>query len=185
MAKGQPVPPQELDAAPANASTPARVAFRINVRMDGSSREQTEAGGLRERGEITISSQERDDAVEAALGDEGVAETRLSTGRQPPCPQLTGTLPVAIGDIDQRQVYQARRDVRIQPRIAEELRQHNGWHEHVPVLERVVERRHVVTPVALQECDPGAGIGRDHRSAFSWDAVRENRTLPRIPRSRA
>ena len=38
--------------------------------------------------------------------------------------------------------------------------------------------------ISLQEGDPGTRVDRDHLSAFSWAAVRENRTFPRSLRRR-
>src|SRR5664280_2525891 len=43
----------------------------------------------------------------------------------------------------------------------------------------------MIAAAALQKRDPGAGIGGDHRSAFSSANVRLKRTFPRIWRSRA
>jgi hypothetical protein len=69
--------------------------------------------------------------------------------------------------------------------VAQQLREHNRHHDHLPVAQRFVEELRVCTCAAIQKRDPRTRIRRNHLSAFSSAAVRAKRTLPRSLRKRA
>jgi hypothetical protein len=84
-----------------------RVTFTGPLEEIGSLRrgpnQEIEAGSAGERPEIPVSRKERNPVINTALGNQGIAETRLAALCQHPRSQLACPLPIARTDLDERQ----------------------------------------------------------------------------------
>ena len=63
-----------------------------------------EAFRFGERPEVPVSREQRNPAINTALGDQGIAEAGLTALCQHVRPQRAGPLPIARPDLDQRQL---------------------------------------------------------------------------------
>lgn len=142
-----------------------------------------ESGGVRKCAEIPISGYEANFAIETSLGDQCVSQARAAPSGENLRSQRARSMPIAGLDLDERKLRQRLCDVSRKPRVAQQFHQHGGNHEQMAVRERSIQQLGIFSPISFEESDPGAGVGRDHRSALSSSRVRENRTFPRSCRS--
>jgi hypothetical protein len=123
--------------------------------------------------------------IYADLCNQCVPQPRLASHGQHSCSLTSGAFPKTILQFQKWQSCKRSADLRIQPRIAQQFCQDHRSHNYLLVGKGSIQQLCIFAAFPLQECNPGAGVRRDHRSVFSSAAVRENRTLPRSARSRA
>lgn len=119
------------------------------------------------------------------LCDQRVSQARFSPPGEDHRSQVACTFPKPISKLQQRQAGKRSPNPGIQLRIAQKLSQNHRGHNNQLIGKGAIQQVCIVTGLSLQECDPGARVGGDHRSVFSSAALRENRIFPRSARSRA
>ena len=163
---------RDKGGAPRQGLIPSRCQHKIKAR-----------GG--EGAKVTVPRKQGGASIDTTLGDQRIAEPRLAPLCEDCCSQRSSPLPVAGCDLDGRYFGQGLRHCGRKLGVAQQFREHNRHHHHLPLGQRAVQQLHLLAFAALQKSDSGAGVGSDQRSAFSSASLRVNRTLPRSWRRRA
>ncbi len=151
----------------------------------GSTNFQVEPCRFDEIPEIRIAGEQADPSIQTTLRDQRISQPRLAALAQHFCSQFSSSTPVALCNLDCRELRQGFRHLLVNLWVAQQLRQHRRHHQHLPVNQCSIEKLHVLASSAFQKCHPSAGVRRNHRSVFNSAALLLNLTVPRISRSRA
>ena len=122
--------------------------------------------------------------VQALLGDESVGQAGTAAACQQPRSQQAGPVPVAVGDLENRQLQEQVFPGHRHLRIAQQLGQDDGRKSGLGMLERDRDRLDIGARGTRQVGDERAGVDRDQeRSSRSARTSTENLTRPRSARS--
>jgi hypothetical protein len=118
--------------------------------------------GILEGAKIVIASEQRKAMIETELCDQCVAKPGAAAFRENLGSQCAGSLPEAQLRLNQGNIQQRLFELKRKFGIAQEFREDRRHHEYLIVSQNPVQQVCVLTLFALEECDPGAGVGGDH-----------------------